>query len=233
MQLIDKILQARRCFNHIHKDIDINLEQVNTETGRYYKTPAGLSYPSITTVVGLFSKDAIVEWRKRVGEEEANKISRKATNRGTKVHQLCEDYINGSEIDGSKYSITDVESFVRLKNIIDQNIDNVHCQETRLYSDYLKVAGTVDCIAEYAGRLSIIDFKTARKPKKEEYILGYFCQATAYAIMYEELTGIPVPNIVIIVSVDDEEPQVFAKKRNDYVQDLLAVREQYRQINGV
>jgi len=174
------------------------------------------------------NRDAILKWRRSVGEEEANRISSKATRRGTKVHQLCEDYINGAEIDGKKYSITDVESFMSLRNVIDEHIDNVHCQETRLYSDYLQVAGTVDCVAEYAGRLAIIDFKTARKAKNRDYIKNYFCQATAYAIMYEERTGIPVPNIVIIISVDDDFPQVFTDKRDHHVKDLLAVREKYK-----
>jgi genome maintenance exonuclease 1 len=232
--LIDKILQTRKCFTHTPKfKLNEELEQVNTETGRYYKTPTGLLYPSITTVVGLMNIDAIMQWRKRVGEAEATRISTKATKRGTKVHQLCEDYINGNDIDGSKYSITDVESFLALRDVIDENIDNVHCQEARLYSDYLQVAGTVDCVAEYAGRLAIIDFKTARKAKKEEYIQNYFCQATAYAIMYEERTGIPVPNIVIIVSVDDDFPQVFTDKRDKYVKQLLDVRKKYKELKGV
>jgi genome maintenance exonuclease 1 len=176
---------------------------------------------------------AIMDWRRKVGEEEANKITRKAANRGTKVHQLCEDYIADNPIDGKKYSITDVESFLALRKIIDDNIDNVHCQETRLYSDYLEVAGTVDCIAEFDGRLAVIDFKTARKLKKEEHIQNYFCQATAYSIMYEERTGIPVPYFVIIVTVDDEPPQVFRGKRNDYVKKLLEVRKQYKELKGV
>lgn len=233
MSLVDKILATRRCFNYTPKDIVEELEQVNTESGRYYKTPSGSLYPSITTVVGIMNMQAIMDWRKRVGEEEANRISQKATRRGTKVHQLCEDYIAGNHIDGSRYSITDLESFISLRKVIDEYIDNVHCQEKRLYSDYLEVAGTVDCVAEYAGRLSIIDFKTARKAKNREYIQNYFCQATAYAIMYEERTGIPVPNIVIIISVDDDVPQVFTDKRDNYVGQLLDVRKKYKELKGV
>lgn len=232
MHLLENILTQRKQFTHIHRNIEDNLEQVNTEAGRYYKTPTGLLYPSVTSVTGLMGRDAIMEWRRRVGEEEANKISSKATRRGTRIHQLCEDYINGSDIDVSKYSVTDADSFKSLKEIIDKYIDNVHLQETRLYSDYLQMAGTVDCVAEYAGKLAIIDFKTARKAKNRDYITNYFCQATAYAIMYEERTGIPVPNIVIIISVDDDFPQVFTDQRDFYVKQLMNVREQYRQEKG-
>ena len=204
------------------------LEQVNTDTGRYYKTPAGILYPSVTTVTGLMGADAIKAWRARVGEAEANKISSTASKRGTRIHQLCEDYINGSEIDHTKYDYNDAFNFEKLKTVIDNHIDNIHMQEARLYSDYLKMAGTVDCVAEFKGMLSIIDFKTAKKPKNREYITNYFCQAAAYAIMYEERTGIPVSKIVIIISVDDDEVQVFEDRRNYYVTQLLEVREKYR-----
>lgn len=232
MQLLENILATRKQFTHAPKEIVDELEQVNTETGRYYKTPAGLLYPSVTTVTGLFGKEAIIKWRKRVGEEQANKVSSQATRRGTKVHSLCEDYIAGHVIDGSKYSLTDLDSFLNLKTIIDQYIDNIHLQEVRLYSDFLKMAGTVDCIAEFDGRLAIIDFKTASKPKDKEYILNYFCQAAAYAIMYEERTEIPVPYIVIIISVQDDHPQIFCEKRDNYIKDLVGIRCKYQDLYG-
>ena len=204
------------------------LEQVNTDTGRYYKTPAGVLYPSVTTVTGLMGAKGIAAWRARIGEAEANKISSIASKRGTRIHQLCEDYINGAEITPDDYDYNDVINFTLLKKVIDDHIDNVHMQEVRLYSDYLKMAGTVDCVAEFKGMLSIIDFKTAKKAKNREYITNYFCQAAAYAIMYEERTGIPVSKIVIIISVDDDEVQVFEDRRNYYVTQLLEVREKYR-----
>jgi len=194
------------------------LEQVNTDTGRYYKTPAGVLYPSVTTVTGLMGAKGIAAWRARVGEAEANKISSTASKRGTRIHQLCEDYINGAEITPDDYDYNDVINFTLLKKVIDDNIDNVHMQEVRLYSDYLKMAGTVDCVAEFKGMLSIIDFKTAKK---------------AYAIMYEERTGIPVSKIVIIISVDDDEVQVFEDRRNYYVDKLLQVRKQYADQFGI
>ena len=232
--MLQTLLKNRKSFTKkpYYEDSDNilgeQLEQVNTDSGRYYKTPAGVLYPSVTTVTGLMGADAIKEWRARVGEEEANKISKKASTRGTRIHQLCEDYIDGSEIDPKDYDYNDFINFTLLKKVIDDNIDNIHMQEVRLYSDYLKMAGTVDCVAEFQGRLSIIDFKTAKKPKNREYITNYFCQAAAYAIMYEERTSIPVSKIIIIISVDDDEVQIFEDRRDHYVTQLLEVREKYR-----
>jgi genome maintenance exonuclease 1 len=184
-------------------------------------------------VTGLFGEEAIKQWRARVGNEEANRISVAASTRGTRIHQLCEDYLNNADIDPSKYSFNDALNFKELKPELDRNIDNIHLQEVRLYSDYLKMAGTVDCIAEWKGKLSIIDFKTAKKLKNRDYILNYFCQATAYAIMYEERFNIPVPRIVILISVDDELPQVFEDRRDYYVKPLMEIREKYRERYGV
>lgn len=222
-------LDSRKSFTKVLRNHEIaELEQINTDSGRYYKTPAGALYPSATTVVGFLGKEAIEKWKKRVGEEEAARVSHKAATRGTRMHKLCEDYINGDPIDPAEYDFNDQFQFKMLRRHLDAYVDNVHMQEVRLYSDYLKLAGTVDLVAEYKGRLSIIDFKTSKKLKEEKWILNYFCQATAYAIMYEELTGIPVPQSVIMIMVDDEEPQIFVKKRNDYVKDLLDIREKYR-----
>lgn len=233
--MLQQVLAQRKHFTHLKKTPEsgiiynyYDLEQVNTDTGRYYKTPTGALYPSVTTVTGLMNQKAIHEWRKRVGEEEANKISRKASSRGTRIHQLCEDYINNVDIDTSKYNYNDAINFQVLKPYLDSHIDNIHLQEERLYSDFLQMAGTVDCVAEWKGKLAIVDFKTARKAKNREYILNYFCQASAYAIMYEELFKIPVPRIVILISVDDEEPQVFEDRRDHYVEELLKVRQQYK-----
>jgi ATP-dependent exoDNAse (exonuclease V) beta subunit len=232
--LLKDILAQRKHFTHLKKTLNEDvLEQVNTDTGRYYKTPSGELYPSVTTVTGLMSEDAIRAWRKRVGNEEANKISTQAATRGTRIHQLCEDYLNNNEIDVSKYNFNDVINFNELKPELDRNIDNIHLQEVRLYSDYLKMAGTVDCVAEWKGKLSIIDFKTARKLKNRDHILNYFCQASAYAIMYEERFNIPVSRIVILISVDNEPPQVFEDRRDYYVKDLMHWREVYRTRNGV
>ena len=128
------------------------------------------------------------------------------------MHKLFEDYVDNAEIDDSKYNFQDTINFQAIKPLLDNHLDNVHLQEVRLYSDYLKMAGTVDCVAEWKGKLSIIDFKTATKHKNRDYITNYFCQAAAYAIMYEERYQTPINRIVILISVDGDEPQVFEER---------------------
>jgi genome maintenance exonuclease 1 len=120
--------------------------------------------------------------------------------------------------------------FKAIQPILDQYIDNIHALEVPLYSDHLKVAGRVDCIAEFDGKLSVIDFKTASKPKEEKWILNYFMQCSAYAVMYEERTGIPVPRIAVVIAVDGEQPQIFVKKHNDYIGDFIKYREIYEEV---
>jgi genome maintenance exonuclease 1 len=221
-------------FKHIGCDIDYDLETETINGKRFYKTPEGLLYPSVTTITSQHGKDKIIEWRKRVGEEEANRISTKASNRGTKVHKICENYLNNEE----DYARTNpahihktmpdtIAMFKSLQPLLDEHVNNIHALEIPLYSHHLKVAGRVDCIAEYDGKLSIIDFKTSGKLKEESWIKGYFMQCSAYAVMYEERTGIPVSQIVIMIAVDSEYPQVFIKKRNDYIKDFISYREAY------
>jgi hypothetical protein len=221
-------------FKHVGCDIDYDLETETINGKRFYKTPEGLLYPSVTTITSQHGKDKIIEWRKRVGEEEANRISTRASNRGTKVHKICENYLNNEE----DYARTNpahihktmpdsIAMFKSLQPLLDEHVNNIHALEIPLYSHHLKVAGRVDCIAEYDGKLSIIDFKTSGKLKEESWIKGYFMQCSAYAVMYEERTGIPVSQIVIMIAVDSEHPQVFIKKRNDYIKDFISYREAY------
>jgi len=215
-------------FNHV----SVEIPEIQTETingGRYYVTPTGEKHPSITTVLSILSKKAIMEWRKRVGEEEANKISTQAARRGTNVHQMCEDYLNNKPYINEKTMPVDKQMFATLKPFLDSHINNIHTQEATLYSDYLGVAGRVDCIAEFDGRLSVIDFKTSRKLKKKEWISNYFQQASAYCVMYEERTGIPVDQIVILIAVDDEEPQVFIEKRDNHIHDCIETIALYKE----
>lgn len=215
-------------FNHV----SIEIPEIKTENfngGRYYVTPSGERYPSITTVLSILSKKAIIEWRNRVGEAEANKISTKAARRGTNVHQMCEDYLNNKPYVTNKTMPVDKEMFATLKPILDERINNIHTQEATLYSDYLGVAGRVDCIAEFDGRLSVIDFKTSRKPKKKEWISNYFQQASAYCVMYEERTKIPVDQIVILIAVDDNEPQVFVEKRDNHIGACMTTISLYKE----
>lgn len=210
-----------------HKDFILEeMETENVNGKRFYKTPKG-NLPSITTVLSILSRDAIKAWRKRVGEEEANKISTRASRRGTNVHKMCEDYIN-NELDIKSFLPSDRETFQTIKPILDQYIDNVYAQEVPLWSEYLGVAGRVDCIAEWDGKLSVIDFKTARKEKKKEWIGNYFQQASAYCVMWEERTKIPIDQIVIVIAVDDAPPQVFVEKRDNYIFECMKTIARYK-----
>jgi len=215
-------------FNHIHHDI-AKLRRVDSPAGRVYQTPSGRAYPSVTAVTGLHGKDAIMAWRKRVGEEEANRVSLRATTRGTRVHSLCEDYISNKPVTADLF---DQEAWQSLVPELDK-INNIHCLETQLYSDHLEVAGTVDCIAEYNGKVSVIDFKTSKRVKKKSDIHSYFMQTSAYAVMFEERTGIPVSRLVILMTVDDEpEASVFVEKRDDWIDQFIDLREAYKKLKG-
>ena len=196
-------------FAHIEeKHAFPQLMRENYEGKRTYVTDNGDRYPSVTTVLGYKIKPAIKAWRKKVGEQQANKISRQSSVRGTKIHGVCEDYLNNEELNTEKLSFVETDMFNNMRTYLDK-IDNIHCIEQFLYSDHLRLAGQVDCIAEYEGKLSIIDFKTSAKLKKKSYSKNYFAQCAAYAIMFEERTGVPITNSVIIIGVQDKEPQLF------------------------
>ena len=217
-------------FNHVKLDREVpKLQQVNENGTRYYVTPEGNKYPSITTVLSAYNQKAIFEWRQRVGEEEANRVSKQASSRGTRIHTLCEHYID-NKVPEFKTPY-DKELFNSFKPVL-HRINNVYAQEIRMYSDHLRIAGTVDCVAEFDGKLSVIDFKTARKAKREEDIENYFMQATAYAIMFEERFGIPVSRTVVAIAVDEEEPQVFINKRDSYIKPLFYFRDLYERKRG-
>ena len=219
-------------FKHVGCDIDYDLVTETINGKRFYVTPEGKKFPSVTTITSQYNKKEILEWRKRVGEEKANQISTKAAGRGTKVHKLCEDYLNNN-IDYAKgHMPSNVALFKTIKPILDEYVNNIHAIEIPLYSNHLRVAGRVDCIAEFDGKLAVIDFKTANNLKDEEKIQNYFMQCAAYAIMYEERTGIPVPRIAVIIAVENENPQVFVKKRNDFTDGFIMYRNLYEEINN-
>ena len=209
-----------------HKDIQFDeVETVTLNGKRHYKTPKG-NFPSITTVLSILSRDGIKAWRERVGEKEANRISNQASRRGTNVHLMCEQYIN-NELDASEFMPHEKAMFNSIKPILKERIDNVYAQEMPLWSSYLGVAGRVDCIAEYDGRLSVIDYKTSSKPKKKEWIGSYFQQASAYCVMFEERTGIPIDKIVIVIAVENADAQVFVEKRDNHILDCMGTIEKY------
>ncbi len=206
------------------ESLDYDLKSVTTEDGRLYETPSGQRYPSVTTVLSAYNKKAIFEWRQRVGEEQANRISRKASGRGTKLHTICENYLM-NEIDEVKFRtmIPDTKQlFLQLKPYLDDNIGRVYGIEQSLYSDRLKIAGRCDCIAEWNGELSIVDYKTSSWQKDEDKILNYFMQCTAYAEMFEERTGMPVNQIVVAVAVEEtQQAQIFVREKDKYKDALM------------
>lgn len=215
--------------------VPVELTEMKTENRngrREYKTPEGINLPSITTVLSILSRESIAKWRARVGHEEANRISHRASTRGTAVHAIVEKYINNEENFKDGYTPDIISSFIDLKPILDTRIGRVYAQEAPLYSTHLGVAGRVDCVAEFDGRLSIIDFKTSLKPKRLDWIKNYFMQESAYAIMWEERTGRPITQLVTIISVDNHEPQIFIEHRDNWVRPLRETIAQYNAENS-
>jgi genome maintenance exonuclease 1 len=193
---------------------------------RYYKLPDGTKLPSVTTVIGAQKKAAIMAWRKRVGEEEANRVSKKATSRGTNVHTLCERYLNNEKL--GEVMPDAKEMFIDLVPLLDR-IDYIHYQEQALWSVQLGLAGRVDCIAEFDGVLSVIDFKTSKRIKQRNDILDYFWQECAYALMLEEMIDIPVHQLVTIMAVEDEPPALFIEKTEDHIEGLVNAIKFYKE----
>lgn len=213
----------------IHHDLPKLERETKPDGTRLYKTPSGFAYPSVTTVTGLHTAKGIAQWRARVGNEEANRISGRAAARGTKVHQLCEDYLLGTLDEPDMFH---KEMFDSIRPLLEQ-IDNIHCLEDPLYSDHLQVAGTVDCIAEFQGKLSVIDFKTSSRPKDRDDIHNYFMQTSAYAVAFEERTGIPIGRMVIIMAVEDDDPRWFIEKRDNWIGGFKKLRLDYKNKFGL
>ena len=217
------------------KFIDVNLkvpevEAVNQDGVRYYPIPgADKYYPSVTSITSFKNASFFAGWRKKVGEDEANRITNRATQRGTAFHSITEDYIKG-ELNLDKYlenNPLSVRMFQSAKDTFDR-IDNIHCLETFLYSHYLGLAGRVDCIAEFDGELAVIDFKTSTKEKKEDWVEHYFVQETAYAAMFLERSGLEVQKIVTLIATEEGSVQVFQKYNlDDYLQLLKSYIEEF------
>jgi CRISPR/Cas system-associated exonuclease Cas4 (RecB family) len=216
----------------------VQLKELNTkssDTGRFYETPEGQSYPSVTTITGLLSKASILAWRQRVGDSKADAITKAATTRGNKVHKMAEMYLRNemaSQINLFEDPMPHIEDmFFQLTELLDNSIGIINAIEAPLYSDQLKVGGRVDVIAEWDGELAVIDFKTSSKPKKESWIDGYFMQSSAYALMFEELTGIKINKIVIAIAVENNRSQVFIKNSTEYLQQFIDLRKTYDIMN--
>ena len=201
------------------------LSRQNIAGERHYVNEKGNTYPSITTILSIRGKEAIYEWRKRVGNEEANRITKRSTTRGTQFHSLLEQYFLNQITDVDKFRSDAIARnpgvwylFLEAVQELEKNIGKIYCIEDYLYSDEYGVAGAVDMIAEWDGRLSVVDFKTSNSAKKEEWIENYFIQGTAYAKMFTERTGIECNQLIIFVVPDDGIPQTFIKRVDDYTE---------------
>ena len=212
-------------FNHVGTTLT-ELTTENIDGKRHYVTPNG-SYISITTLLANLSKDGIQKWRNRVGATEANRISTKASRQGNAIHALCEKYIKNEEGFLTESMPHLVEMFESILPLLDR-VDNVHVTEGAMYSDELGLAGRTDLIAEFDGKLAIIDYKTSRRIKTWSMCHSYFMQGAFYAHAYEERTGIPINNIVIIMAVENEEPLLFRETKDRWLEPLRQVRHKYK-----
>ena len=214
--------------NPVEKKSDLQTKTIQGK--RFYILPDGEKLPSITTVLSERGNAGIIKWRESVGEQAANTIMRNAAKRGTAVHTLTENYLNNEEL--SQQGVLPTALFTILKTELDK-INNIVMQEGALYSDKWGVAGRVDCIAEYEGKLSVIDFKTSTKDKKEEWVENYFIQTSAYCEMYEELYGKSIDQIVILIVTEEGATQTFVKDKKDYLPLLKpAVEEFHKKFKG-
>ena len=211
-----------------HKPLPkIEIPRKEIDGKRYYITPSGDRYRSVTTILSQLSKEGIQKWRDKIGEAEANKISTRASNRGTKLHTMMEDYVgNVEDFALNKMPIT-TSMFLDIQPYVDLNLEEVYGIEYPLYSDRLKAAGTSDLICKYAGKTTILDYKTSSKPKKEEWIENYFIQSTAYALMVKERYDLDIEQIVIMIAVEGDNPQVFVKDPSDYVKKTINIFDTY------
>jgi len=219
-------------FKFIDTDLKehVEVDAIDRNGTRFYPIPgADKYYPSVTSITSFQSAKFFANWRKKVGETEANRITARATQRGTAFHSITEDYIKDKlnldiYLENNPLS---VRMFQSAKTTLDR-IDNIHCLETFLYSHYLGLAGRVDCIAEFDGELAVIDFKTSTKEKKEDWVEHYFVQETAYAAMFLERSGLEVQKIVTLIATEEGSVQVFQKYNlDDYLQLLKSYIEDF------
>lgn len=212
-------------FNFIDIDKSVLPTAKGKRQGKYrFYDINGTNYPSVTSILGVRKKVELQQWRDKIGENVANWEMSRAARRGTATHNLIENYIKGEPLE--EKSVLPLGLFKLMKPYIDQ-INNIHCLETVLYTSKYRLAGQVDCIAEYNGKLSVIDFKTANKERKEEWIDNYFLQCTAYGLMYEELFKKEIDQIVVIIGGEDGSIATYIKEKKDYIKKLETVIEDF------
>lgn len=217
-------MQHKKIFKHnLVPSINVNTEMIDNK--RYYVLDDGTKLKSVTTVLGeQLDKTALEEWKARVGEVEAKKISTQAATRGTAIHRMAEKYLLNEDNIYMKEMPVNIETFSSIRKALDKHVDNIQGIELPLYNKTLKCAGRTDLVAEFDGVLSIIDFKTSKKLKEEDWIESYFLQSTVYSMMFEWIYKFAVPQIVIIIAVDHEpNPQIFKMDRSKYVNRVLEI----------
>jgi hypothetical protein len=206
----------------------LDLPEMSSETtdkGRYYTTPEGNKYPSVTTILSAISDNSWKdEWIARVGKEEAEKISKKATTRGTAVHELTEQYLRNNSDYKKGHMPSNIANFQYIKPFLDKHVGIIAGLEVPLYSDTLRIAGRVDCVAQWDDEWSIVDFKTSKKEKTRDDIHNYFMQESAYAMMMYERTGIVCKKIVTVMTVDDGQSLIFVEKSRDWLPKFIELR---------
>ena len=216
-------------FTHVDTHLLSQKLKSHNQNGFRYYSIDGKSYPSVTSVLSLLSKDGIRAWRDSIGHDVADFETRRAATRGIYFHKICENYLYNKNISEYRKKILSYGLFNLVKHEIDR-IDNIHGMEKTLYSHTLKLAGRTDCIAEFDNILSIIDFKSANKAKSPEILENHILQETAYAIMWNELTDIPIEQIVTIVACENGELQTVIEKPEFYRKKLEYVIEQFNKI---
>ena len=223
-------------FEHVKHGLVLpELDCETTDIGRvYWQTEEpDLRFPSITTVLSIHDKGGVEAWRARVGAKEADRVSKAATDRGTAVHLIAEDYLNNVPTWRENRPPAYLQSFLPVKRILDERMHNVWMQEIQLFSKRLKTAGRTDTIGVFDGLLSVVDFKTSTRPKAKHYIEKYFMQESFYAAAFFEQTGIPIKQLVTIITVDEGLPQVFIEKPMDWLPKFMKIRENYRALKGL
>lgn len=211
-----------------HKPLPrIEIPRVEVDGKRYYVTPNGDQYRSVTTVLSNLPKEGLDRWREMVGEEEATRVMNKAARRGTKLHSMMEDYVGNIEDFALGRMPSTLSLFLDIQPFVDEHVSEVYGIEYPLFSDRLRAAGTSDLICLYDGKPTILDYKTSNKKKKPEWIQNYFIQSTAYSIMVKEQYALDIEQIVIMIAVDEDRPQVFVRDPNEFVKETIDIFDNY------
>lgn len=201
------------------------------EYGRIYLTPEGNKYPSVSTVLSVMDKSGLERWATSIGIVKAERIKNSAAIRGESFHLLCENFVNNKPLQPCMPDA--MAMFNSVKHLLSKHVNDVYGQEVPLWSDFLRVGGRVDLAARWDTRRTIIDYKTASRQKKPEWLMGYKMQTAAYSVMFEERTKIPIQNNVIVIAVQGDQPQIIKTIRDDWIGEFIKLRQIYKERFGI